>query len=501
MHRKKVSLVINPREGQNIAKITDILAVLAAAGWETRLLLKKYCGETVSLGMKAVQEGADLVVSYGGDGTLNQVVNGVLKAKGKSIVGLIPGGTANEWAGEMHIPADPVKAALALVNSKLRTVDVGHVAVQELIFPPAEEGQTSTPSDAGANKQGRRKKQKVSSKAKHDFLMMAGLGFDARVIGHTSNQLKHKIGPLAFNIAAAKTLSKQHSFSVEIWDGGVGEQAKLLWKGDALQIIVANTRTYANMVQIADDATLDDGDIDLCVITGGDPLSAIGQFTSIVLQHKPDDENTHYFRGAHFSIRVPASILLQLDGSVVKLKDYISKADGEALQQEDLGRVIVNYRFDAFPKAVKMLVPSNYNDALFHKQQPGDALTEPHETKSVFAETPRDGNVAQKKQLKPDVEQPRLEALLDNGRKVIVIGGAPNPDKKQSYILAGGEVKQATGDSRPVAVLIDRKTAIMNQTGQHVAPSALEQLQEGASIVVTGKKSKRGVIHAEHVII
>ena len=114
MHRKRVSLVINPREGQNIAKITDILAVLAAAGWDTRLLLKKYYGETVSLGMKAVQEGADLVVSYGGDGTLNQVVNGVLKAKGKSIVGLIPGGTANEWAGEMHIPADPVKAALAL---------------------------------------------------------------------------------------------------------------------------------------------------------------------------------------------------------------------------------------------------------------------------------------------------------------------------------------------------------------------------------------------------
>lgn len=359
MHRKRVSLVINPREGQNIAKITDILAVLAAAGWDTRLLLKKYGGETVNLAAKAVKEGAELVVSYGGDGTLNQVVNGVLQARGKSIVGLIPGGTANEWAGEMHIPADPVKAALALVNSKLRDVDVGHVDVQELIFPAAEEGQSSTPSDATGSKEGRRKKEKAPSKAKHDFLMMAGLGFDARVIGHTSNQLKHKIGPLAFDIAAAKTLSKQHSFPVEIWDGGVGERAKLLWKGDALQIVVANTRTYANMVQIADDATLDDGVIDLCVITGGDPLSVIGQFSSIVFQHKPDDGNTQYFRSAHFSIRVPASVLLQLDGSAVKLEDYIRKSDGEALQKEDLGNVIVNYRFDAFPRAVKMLVPSS----------------------------------------------------------------------------------------------------------------------------------------------
>jgi len=501
MNRKKVSLVINPREGQNIAKITDVLAVLAAAGWDTRLLLKKYGGETVNLATKAVKKGAELVVSYGGDGTLNQVVNGVLQAKGKSIVGLIPGGTANEWAGEMHIPTDPVKATLALVNSKLREVDVGHVDVQELIFPAAEEGQSSTPSDTIGSKQGRRKKEKAPSKAKHDFLMMAGLGFDARVIGHTSNQLKHKIGPLAFDIAAAKTLSKQHSFPVEIWDGGVGERAKLLWKGDALQIIVANTRTYANMVQIADDATLDDGVIDLCVISGGDPLSVIGQFTSIVLQHKPDDVNTQYFRSAHFSIRVPASVLLQLDGSAVKLKDYIRKSDGEALQKEDLGRVIVNYRFDAFPKAVKMLVPSSYDDTLFQKHQPAAASTVQHETKSVFSETPKEGKAAQKKRTKPDVEQPRLEALLDNGRKVIVIGGAPNPAKKYHYILAGGEIKQATGDSCPVAVLIDHKTAITNMTGQHIAPSALEQLQEGESIVVTGKKSKRGVIHAEHVII
>src|SRR5581483_634773 len=175
----------------------------------------------------------------------------------------------------------------------------------------------------------------------------------------------------------------------------------------------------------------------------------------------------------------------------VKLKDYISKSDQEALRQEDLGRVIVNYRFDAFPKAVKMLVPSTYDDTLFRKHQPDDATTAQHETKSVFTETPKDAKAAQKKRTKPDVEQPRLEALLDNGRKVIVIGGAPNPDKRHCYILAGGEIQQATGDSRPVAVLIDRKTAITNMTGQHVAPSALEQLQEGESIVVTGKKSRR----------
>ncbi len=58
-------------------------------------MLKEYGGQTMKLATKAAEEGYDLIVAYGGDGTLNQLVNGVMNAKGQnSIVGLIPGGTA-----------------------------------------------------------------------------------------------------------------------------------------------------------------------------------------------------------------------------------------------------------------------------------------------------------------------------------------------------------------------------------------------------------------------
>src|SRR5712692_2640335 len=133
MKCKRASLVINPRAGENLAKLSGVLAVFAAAGWRTDLALKAYGGQTMYLAARAAEKGHDLVIAYGGDGTLNQVVNGVMHAKGQhSIVGLIPGGTANVWAGEIHVPGDPVKAALTLVASDARTVDIGHVEVEGL---------------------------------------------------------------------------------------------------------------------------------------------------------------------------------------------------------------------------------------------------------------------------------------------------------------------------------------------------------------------------------
>src|SRR5579864_6443994 len=102
MRSKNASLIINPRAGQNVAKLPDVLAVLAAAGYHAEIALKEYGGHTLELATQAARQKHDLVVAYGGDGTLNQVVNGVMNTKGhRSSVGVIPGGTANVWANEI----------------------------------------------------------------------------------------------------------------------------------------------------------------------------------------------------------------------------------------------------------------------------------------------------------------------------------------------------------------------------------------------------------------
>jgi len=82
MREKKACLIINPRGGQNIAKLPDITTVLAAAGWDTDIAIKEYGGHTMELANEAAEKNYDLVIGFGGDGTLSQIVNGVMNAGG-----------------------------------------------------------------------------------------------------------------------------------------------------------------------------------------------------------------------------------------------------------------------------------------------------------------------------------------------------------------------------------------------------------------------------------
>src|SRR2546423_4389199 len=95
MKCKKACLVINPRAGQNLAKLTDVMAVLSAVGWKTDIAIKEYGGHTMELATRAAEKNYDLVIAYGGGGPFNQVGNGGIDGKGRqSIVWLLSRGTA-----------------------------------------------------------------------------------------------------------------------------------------------------------------------------------------------------------------------------------------------------------------------------------------------------------------------------------------------------------------------------------------------------------------------
>src|SRR5207244_3790699 len=176
---------------------------------------------------------------------------------------------------------------------------------------------------------------------------MAGLGIDAAIMGKVDKNLKHHIGVAAVGITATEQLPEQRAFPVEVRVIEKERNTEQVWKGEALQIVIGNTRRYANTVEITADASIDDGLLDACVITAGDPLSTVQQIASLLFRRKPDNRATEFFRGAQFSIRVPASIALQLDGTTVRLKDYLSKSDRKALQHAgDKEHVMVTYEFD-----------------------------------------------------------------------------------------------------------------------------------------------------------
>ncbi len=499
MQYPRVCLVINPRDGKNLSKLTGILAIFAAAGWHTDIMLREYGGHTMELATDAATKGYDKVIAYGGDGTLNQVVNGLMNGeKHKSIVGTLPGGTVNQWASEVSIPQDPVKAALALVSSYVRKVDVARVDVTSLTLHPSMQQEQQHPVVNTHEKKVDTEIVKTPPGIRQYFLLMAGLGIDAAIMARVNKNLKHRIGVAAVGITATEKLPQQHAFPVEMRVKDKEGDTEQVWKGEALQIVIGNTRRYANTVEMTTDASIDDGALDACVVTAGDPLSTVQQIASLLLRRKPDNRTTEFFRGAQLSICVPASIALQLDGSTVKLKDFLCKSDRKVLQSAgDMEQVMVSYQFHALPQALQTAIPRTYDGSLFEKSDHnGDSQATHDDTSNASSQEPTTSSLDEQRQ-----PREHLNTLIEHGRKVTIVGVTLLPDKKQTYIIAGTTSKKSTGETTPVAICIDDNTTLLKKTGELAAAVDVEQLQENAEIVVEGKKSKRGVIHATHVVV
>ena len=505
MRCKRAYLVVNPRAGQNLAKITDVIAVLAAAGWETTLGVKEYGGHAMELAARAAEKGYDVVIAYGGDGTLCQVINGVMNANGqRSIVGVIPGGTANQWASEICVPADPVKAALALIDSEMHKVDIGRVEVEGLVFPDA----TQHDGQRANSKSSRNRKVQATPWARHHFLLTSGLGFDAPVIGGTPRLSKYQGGRLAFEAAAAQKLPEQHAFPVEIHMISDNDHPGATWQGEALEVVVSNTRRYSGAsgrVDITPHAYINDGMLDVCVITAGSPQATLQQITSLAVLHKPDDTTARFFRGLQFFLCIPASVQMQLDGSAVRLKDYLRTPDWEALQRAgDDEHVMVNYRFDTLRCTLRMAIPRTYDMKLFEESSRKKRDQRATEQAGTGARRQADTENGHKQADFPKAREGLSgaeAAFVEGGREVKVVGVVANLEKKDAYIIAGTTLKRNTGESRVVAVRVDGKTSVLNTTGENADLEAVEGLREGDGIVVAGKKNKRGVVQAKRVVL
>lgn len=368
MDGKRACLIVNPRDGKNLEHLSEIVTVLKKADYKTKVLLKERYGQTIALAKQAVERDSDLIIAYGGDGTLSEVINGLMEEKARqkqSVIGLIPGGTSNVWATELGIPTDPLQAAHTLVDSEPRKVDLGFVDVEELtVMDATSDRQPDQECRTYKNKH----RKKLTPQSRHYFLLMAGLGIDAAVMRNVSKPLKYLTGPMEVGLAAIKTLPKQHPFSIELLSKSHGKHDEAFWHGEAVQIVVGNTRLYADVVQMTPNASIDDGILNTCVILAGNVLTTVEQLSSLLFRRQPDHLTAEYFQAAHFSLCVPASVPLQLDGSAIKLKSYLDKANRDILKHKEAAQLMVEYRFAAVPHALNIAIPRTYNGSLFQKE-------------------------------------------------------------------------------------------------------------------------------------
>jgi hypothetical protein len=207
---------------------------------------------------------------------------------------------------------------------------------------------------------------------------------------------------------------------------------------------------------------------------------------------------TRYFRSSQLSIRVPAATAMQVDGSVVKLEDYLSKAERDALRQvNDTGEVMVSYRFDAVPGAMQMAVPRTFNRSLFQTAARTSQGQGPRAEQSE-KQTP---SVQRNNVQVQERSQQGSGSLEQQEYRVTVIGVAHHPSKPDVSIIAGRYKKQDTDETEVVAVQVNDRTLVQRQEDERVPHTEMQALQEGQEIVVVGKKSKRGVIRARSIKI
>ncbi len=89
-----------------------------------------------------------------------------------------------------------------------------------------------------------------------------------------------------------------------------------------------------------------------------------------------------------------------------------------------------------------------------------------------------------------------IDLLLQNGRRVTVFGKVPDPNREQTFIIAGSAHNPVTDERRPVALVVNAHTTLLNRDGRYITDiaKAVGELEEGELVVVGGKSSKRGVI-------
>lgn len=219
---KKLLLIVNPKAGKRRSRdfFFDIFSIFSDAGYLISLRQTKGPGDAVRIAAEEAPD-YDLVVCYGGDGTLNQVVNGLLPLSSPPPLGYIAGGSTNDFAATLRLPSDPVEAAKAILDSDEWALDVG------------------------------RFNQRL-------FMYVASFGAFTKVSYSAPQNVKNDLGHLAYIIEGVKDLSSLRFYPARIEADGEVFDGRFLFGA------IANATSIGGLMKLKqEDVVLDDGKFEM----------------------------------------------------------------------------------------------------------------------------------------------------------------------------------------------------------------------------------------------
>jgi diacylglycerol kinase (ATP) len=235
-------------------------------------------GSAARCARAALRNGCDLIVAAGGDGTLNEVINGIQENGAKTRIGLIPLGTGNDFARTIDLPTDPEAALEVLRNGHTRAVDLVRV---------------------------------TSDKVRY-FLNVSAGGFSGLVNEKLTPKLKKTWGPLAYLRSAAAALPDLRAYRTTL---ALDNTESLML--DLYNVVVANGRYVAGGTLIAPEASVDDGLLDIILIQKRSaPELALLAAQSVVGAHLSNDAVV-FRRAAKLTVNSKPGMWFNVDGELV----------------------------------------------------------------------------------------------------------------------------------------------------------------------------------------
>ncbi|MHB1457136.1 MAG: diacylglycerol/lipid kinase family protein [Armatimonadota bacterium] len=269
----EAAVILNPIAGQwQIGSIKDKIAYeFKKHNIDCIIMETQSAGDGIRLSKEAVESGYKTIVSAGGDGTVNEVANGIVESD--AVMGILPLGSVNVLARELKIPLDLKGAVACIAGNNIKNIDLGLANDRY-------------------------------------FTLMAGFGFDAEVVSTVLQPIKDMIGTSAYIFKGLEMLTTYNATDVTL------EMPEQTYASKAFLIMVANASTYTYRLKITPYALPDDGLLDICIFehSAMDKLGFARQITDLFMDRHLEHDEVKYFRTTSVKVISSPDVAVQIDG-------------------------------------------------------------------------------------------------------------------------------------------------------------------------------------------